>query len=657
VVKASDEVTTARLGGSPPAAAVRHRLSAGPVTALLENGDLRYVRLGDEVILLRVYGAIRDRNWDTIEPRFTRYDVSTSRTGFTVSYDAECVGGGVDFAWTGTIIGTADGTITCDFDGVARKPFQRNRIGWCVLHPMDLAGLPAAAETPGGLVVGAFPENLMPWQPFIDMEQFVHPTWGGGMVSIAFEGDLFEMEDQRNWTDASYKTYSTPLRLAYPVQLAAGERVHQRLRIEVAPPAGAIAWKPSAGVRVSVGDSSLGRMPKIGVGAASHGAPLDEETRRVLRGLGLSHLRVTIDPAKEDWRERYRRQCAEAAALGVTVELEVLVPDSAIQLAGIAEEITRSRAGIARVLGFPEGKLTTDRACMEALRGALARAGVSVPVGGGSRAFFTELNRAEATIPWELLEVVGYPMNPTVHAMDMLSVMETLAAQGTTVRDARRLGGGKPVAVGPITFRMPFNPNATGAPTPTPEGTIPANVDPRQSSLAAAAWTAGSIGRLARAGAHSLTYFQTNGWRGLMERRDHPLRVPGFASWPGMIFPVASVIGDLASLSGGEVLPLTSSEEVAIDGCAVRSGEEFTALVANLTEDRQRVTVQLPISGDVRVRTLDERSFGIATSDLTRFAASGKSHAAEGGMLTITLAPYAVATLLATAKKRGSGRR
>ena len=46
------------------------------------------------------------------------------------------------------------------------------------------------------------------------MQSISHGTPGGGEIVIRFEGDLFEMEDQRNWTDASYKTYSTPLRIA-----------------------------------------------------------------------------------------------------------------------------------------------------------------------------------------------------------------------------------------------------------------------------------------------------------------------------------------------------------------------------------------------------------------------------------------------------------
>ncbi|MFM9105915.1 MAG: hypothetical protein ACKOWF_04375, partial [Chloroflexota bacterium] len=217
--------------GREEALAGRVPLRAGPLSATLENGDLRYVKLDGEPVVLRLYGAIRDRNWDTIEPRFTRYEVRQEAGGFRVEYTAECVGGEADFAWTGEITGTADGTIRAVFDGEARKPFARNRIGWCVLHPMECAGLPAMTETPDGVVSGAFPDAIMPWQPFFDMRSISHPTRNGGRVTIHFEGDLFEMEDQRNWTDASFKTYSTPLRVPYPVQLQAGDRVRQVVTI------------------------------------------------------------------------------------------------------------------------------------------------------------------------------------------------------------------------------------------------------------------------------------------------------------------------------------------------------------------------------------------------------------------------------------------
>ena len=47
------------------------------------------------------------------------------------------------------------------------------------------------------------------------------------------EGDTFEMEDQRNWTDASYKTYVRPLALPWPYTLAKGTVIEQAVRLSV----------------------------------------------------------------------------------------------------------------------------------------------------------------------------------------------------------------------------------------------------------------------------------------------------------------------------------------------------------------------------------------------------------------------------------------
>ena len=37
-------------------------VQAGSLTAILEGGDLRYVKLGADPVVLRLYAAIRDRN-------------------------------------------------------------------------------------------------------------------------------------------------------------------------------------------------------------------------------------------------------------------------------------------------------------------------------------------------------------------------------------------------------------------------------------------------------------------------------------------------------------------------------------------------------------------------------------------------------------------
>ena len=57
----------------------------------------------------------------------------------------------------------------------------------------------------------------------------------GGVWDGARQG--FEMEDQRLWTDASFKTYVRPLAWRWPYSIEAGEEVEQSVRLTFEPPA------------------------------------------------------------------------------------------------------------------------------------------------------------------------------------------------------------------------------------------------------------------------------------------------------------------------------------------------------------------------------------------------------------------------------------
>ncbi len=180
-------------------------------------------------------GAPSLRGWRT-----ERIDVADS--SFRITYEVAHQQNEIDFAWRGQIIGESDGTIRFTMEGQARTTFERNRIGFCVLHPPICAGAACRIEHVDGAVeASAFPRDIAPQHvvdgkvhphyPFAEMRALAHEVTPGVWAEVRFDGEIFELEDQRNWIDGSYKTYGTPQRLPQPATITAGTQLRQSVTL------------------------------------------------------------------------------------------------------------------------------------------------------------------------------------------------------------------------------------------------------------------------------------------------------------------------------------------------------------------------------------------------------------------------------------------
>ena len=630
------------------------QLHAGPLYMIFEAGDLRYIRFGDREILRRVYVAVRDHNWDTILPQLSNVQIEREGDAFRITYDVENKHGEVDFLWRGTITGGANGTITFSMDGEARSTFRRNRIGFCVLHPMSCAGVPCRIEKVDGTVeesaypIAIAPQYLIdaeikPVAPFNNMRAVRYEITAGVEAEVRFEGEIFEMEDQRNWTDASYKTYGTPLSQPFPVEVTAGTKISQQITLTLKTQRESSAEKPDATTQpLTFGISSTDTrpLPQIGLGVASHGDPLNAQELERLKLLNLSHLRVDIDLTQPDYESILRQATDEARGLGVSLELALFLTDAAAEeLQAFASVVERINPPIGRYLIFHKTEASTSAQWVHRARRYLTGA----KIGAGSNAYFTDLNRGRP--PVEALDLVCYSINPQVHAFDNSSLVETLEAQAVTVESTRQFTSELPIAVTPVTFLARFNPNATGPEPEPPPGELPAQVDIRQMSLFGAGWTLGSIKYLSESGASSVTYYETSGWRGVMETATGSPLPEKFRSLPGVVFPLYHILADVGEFAGGEVLVSKSSNPLIVEGIALRKNGKMRTLVANLTPEPQRVRVQ-NLTETVRVRRLDETNAQTAmTSPETFREKRGELLQTANGTLELNLPPHAVARI------------
>ncbi|HUX00696.1 MAG TPA: PQQ-binding-like beta-propeller repeat protein [Phycisphaerae bacterium] len=254
-----------------PKSAAGETLRAGPIRLQFADGELRYLYVGQKEIVRRIYFAVRDSRWDTVMPVFTEVNVKQEAESFRIRLRAVCKSDLADYRWTGEIVGTAEGRITFRVTGEAAADFPSPRIGLCVLYGAEsLAGQTfETADAKGAAAAGKFPEFIATGLVATAFERLRYTTADGLVVSCSLEGAAFDMEDQRNYGDSSYKAFSA---MPYGPNVAKGRQASETLVLEVS------GARPAAAadgpVRITIDKAApAAKMPRLLAASDSTGRP------------------------------------------------------------------------------------------------------------------------------------------------------------------------------------------------------------------------------------------------------------------------------------------------------------------------------------------------------------------------------------------------
>ena len=621
----------------------RDLIRAGAMTVEFGDGELRYFRIGEKEVLRRVYVAVRDKEWRTIPGKVTglHSEIGTHLFYFVFRMRHESEDGNIGFEWEGSLVGAEDGSVTFSMDGIALTNFKSNRIGFCVLHPASAAGAEVRVlHTDNTIEEGVLPELIAPHQPFFDIRGITHKVSSGSepaqWLETRFAGDVFEMEDQRNWTDASFKTYSTPLSLPYPVQITAGTKIQQSVSIRLVPP----LPEPSRGIARFVnrfiepqftvfrsrGATPLS-LPQIGFSPADRG---ETKLLELLTALKPTHLRATAQTQGDYDGSKPLLLFHNSDHVLPDVPREVaftLSGDGTKELNDFASWVKRFPRAfdnpIARILLFHRDEKSTDTKWVKLAKEILHPAGIMDPIYAGTEGNFTELNRGRPALGD--LDGVTYSINPQVHAFDDASIVETFEAIPLTAQTARSFAPGLPISISPVTLRPR-------------DATMPLG-DPRQATLFGAGWTLGVIEAMARAGVQSTTFLAGAAQWGLMDTDIKKFR------WnqdvPSAIFPLYYVFRDLADFQNGVVIPLEGFDRLQMIALQLRKGSLIRTLYANLTRKPLRV-FHTTAQETVTVFTLDETTQKFSLTDPEAFRISRLTALpAKEKKVSLSLKPHA----------------
>jgi D-apionolactonase len=638
------------LFGTEQAVAPPKILRAGPLTVELENGNFRYIRYRGIEVLRAISFLVRDRNWATYGAAIDNLKIGQGPDDFTVSYDAACKDASQELRYRATIRGRADGSLRFEVDGKAISDFLTNRAGFVVLHPLEgVAGEPVeVTHTDGQAEQTRFPRLVSPSQPFFDIRALAHEVVPGVVAICTMEGDAYEMEDQRNWTDASYKTYIRPLSKPKPYTVRAGETLRQSVALAFRGAPSAAVAPADEGVSVTIGAPTGRPMPRLGLWVP----PAEAERSLAVADL-ITALRPNLLVGHLDLRDASQAAAllhlrALAEAVGAPVVLEIVLPNQrppAEELGKAAAAVRAAGLALEAVVPSPQEYLKSwqpqerwpDCPSLEEIYDAARQAFAGAKVGGGMLSYFTELNRKRP--PARRIDFVTHATCPIVHDCDDRSVMETLEALPWVAESVRAFAPGKPYRVGPSMLGMRANPYGA-APMPNPENRRIAMAinDPRQRGLFGAAWNLGYAARMAAAGVEALTLSAPVGAFGVVyARSDFPQ--PWFDEQGAGVYPLYHVLRGIAQGAGKLRLEVTSSHPGAVQALPWQDDGRPVLWLANLTGQEQSVRVAGFSSEEARVARLDLERFVTATSGPDGLARTETS----GPVGALVLGAYAVA--------------
>jgi hypothetical protein len=468
------------------------RVEHAGFTLDIARSAIRNITYQGAQIIDLLYTAIRPWDWSTLDPEEHTENVEISGENCIVTINDR-----INDSLHGKMVLTLqpNGKFTIDYQLTGLADFEINRWGVCFcLHTGDWMGSTVTAsgntysllkEISPQRVIDGVTQGLFPASN--DMH-FVAPDKRS--LKVISTGKVLEAEDQRNWTDNTYKIYSGSLAEPRPFIIEKGAEWEQRVEFEVTPPAALI---PDGSKIIA---KEIAALPRIGV--QFNGEPLlpSDDLEKALFILDIDHIRINEESLSA-------QKIATVSKSGLALEAALLSPNSGDGLLQEVEHLSNRVPAGSRLLIHREGRgivQTQDLPKNTSLNSYIP----------GSDAYLVDLHRNE----YNFGDAVSYSMAPTVHSTDPETIFKTLYTQKESIEFAKKFVAPQ-VSVSPITFSTRGNPETGHLRENRINFAQPAMAE-QIKELSAAAWTLGSVFALASAGAYSGTWHELFGEHGVI---------------------------------------------------------------------------------------------------------------------------------------------
>ena len=469
---------------------------------------LRNIKYKNIEILKLISFLVRDKNWNNYEPKVINSKSFENNNDLNFEFNLT-YGDSEKIAVKNNVL-IGNDSLSLISTGEFLTDFWTNRIGFNLLLPLEgvVGSDVEVTKTDNSIEHASFPSDISPDQPIVKFQELSYDMFDCLNLKINFKGIHFEMEDQRNWGDASYKIYSGSLLDPFPYMEKKKTSFYQEIVISIKEKAKISFNKPHTNyLMTNMSEEFL--MPQVGIKLVN-----ENEIDSNLNFDFLYHL-VDFDNLNHSSKKILSNHPIYLIALIDHIKKVELV------IQEIKDFVTVNKINLNKLLICPKVYLNSYQPAGEWPKVPrlteyyqLAKSIFSnVDIFSGMVTNFTELNRKR---PDSYYDGVNFSFTPIVHDASDSGVLDTPNTLPYIISTLNSFTKDTPIHIGPITLGMHFNPYGEKLADNKEQKRLEmAEFDPRHDSLISLNWSIAVLSQIVSKNTKYITYTSLTGVHGI----------------------------------------------------------------------------------------------------------------------------------------------
>ena len=450
-------------------------------SVLRDNLFLRNIKYNNIEILKLISFLVRDKNWNNYSPEIIK--TSSYNKDQKLHFEFDLKYGDVEQLEVKLLLSIGSNSVKLIANGKFLTDFWTNRIGFNLLLPLDgvVNQQVIVSKSDQTTETLKYPLIIQPDQPMVKFNNLSYEMFDSIALNIRFDGIHFEMEDQRNWGDASYKIYSGSLLDPFPYKENKNSAFHQEIEITVREKNNSLETISNQNI-IPLNIQEEYAMPKIGI-------KVDNETNGIdIVNVDFVYHLVDFERNTESKPKFNNLPIYLVALIDHTKKVKDIVKD-------IKDYILSNKISVDKILICPKIYLNSFQPAGEwpsvpKLGDYYKEAKIQLPdvhIFSGMVTNFTELNRKK---PDGKFDGINFSFTPIVHDASDYGVLDTPNSLKYILHSVNNFSKDTPIHIGPMTLGMHFNPYGEKLAANIDQVRLEmTDFDPRHDSLIGLNWT------------------------------------------------------------------------------------------------------------------------------------------------------------------------